>query len=171
LLARFDPASARQIHRNDLQKLIRAIEMAHVERRKTSDIQARPRTALTGYRVLKIGLDPDRQLLYNLLNARSAALFSNGLVEETAKLLAEGYSADSKPMQSLGYRQALAILKSGMPIEQAIEECRTKTRQYAKRQITWFRSEEAVNWFKGFGTDSRIRAEVKALVVSFLKSI
>lgn len=170
LLSRFDAASARQIHPNDVQKLIRAIEMARVERKKTSDIQARPRAALTGYRVLKIGLDPERQILYEALNTRSEALFSNGLLDETSELLAQGYSADSKPMQSLGYRQALAVFKGTMSLDQAIDECRIKTRQYAKRQCTWFRAEQAVNWFKGFGTDAIIREQVKALVAQFLKT-
>jgi tRNA dimethylallyltransferase len=169
LLSRSDPVSARQIHPNDIQKLMRAIEMARLERTKTSDIQARPRAALTGYRVLKIGLDPDRQLLYAALNARSEALFENGLLEETSGLLARGYSADSKPMQSLGYRQAVGVLKGTISLEQAIDECRVKTRQYAKRQCTWFRAEQAVNWFKGFGSDASIREQVKALVAQFLK--
>jgi tRNA dimethylallyltransferase len=168
LLSRFDSAAACHIHPNDRQKLIRAIEMAYVERRKLSDIQARPRTALTGYRALKIGLDPDRRLLYSALNARSEALFSHGLVEETSGLLAQGYSADSKPMQSLGYRQAVVVLRGSMSLEEAIEECRTRTRQYAKRQCTWFRAEPAVNWFKGFGADPGVRKRAIALVAQFL---
>lgn len=170
LLSRADAASARQIHPHDIQKLIRAIEMARIERKKASDIQARPRAALTGYRVLKIGLDPDRRLLYEALNARSEALFANGLLEETSELLAQGYSAGSKPMQSLGYRQALAVLKGTMSLDQAIDECRVKTRQYAKRQCTWFRAEQAVNWFKSFGSDATVREEVKGLVAHFLKA-
>jgi tRNA dimethylallyltransferase len=169
LLSRFDSAAARHIHPNDLQKLIRAIEMAHVERSKTSDIQSRPRTPLTGYRVLKIGLDPDRQLLYSALNARTEALFANGLLEETRKLLAQGYSAHSKPMLSLGYRQAVAVLNGAMPLAEGIEECRTKTRQYAKRQLTWFRAEEVVKWFKGFGVDRDVCEQVIALVTNFLR--
>lgn len=168
LLSRIDPAAARQIHPNDCQKLIRAIEMAHLERRKTSDIQMRPRNALTGYRILKLGLNPDRGLLYDALNVRSKALFSLGLLEETKKLLAEGYSADSKPMQSLGYRQAVSVLMGKMPVDEAVEECRAKTRQYAKRQCTWFKAEESVNWFKGFGTDPQIQEQARALVADFL---
>jgi tRNA dimethylallyltransferase len=168
ILSRFDATAARRIHPNDHQKLIRAIEMAHLEGWKTSDIQMRPRERLTGYRILKIGLDPDRQLLYEALNRRSEALFSRGLMEETRKLLAEGYSADSKPMQSLGYRQAVSVLSGHMTLNEAIEECRTKTRQYAKRQGTWFRREPAVNWFKGFGTDAEVQHRVEALVSKFL---
>ena len=168
LLSRSDPTAAHRVHPNDRQKLIRAIEVARLERRNPSDIQTRPRDALSGYRVLKIGLDPDRQLLYEVLNKRSAALFENGLAEETSRLLSSGYTADSKPMQSIGYRQALALLRGDMPRDLAIEECRVKTRQYAKRQWTWFRSETAMNWFKGFGTDSSIQEHAAALVKEFL---
>ena len=168
VLSRLDPAAARQIHPNDQQKLIRALEMAHLERQKTSDIQRRPRDSLTGYRVLKLGLDPDRQLMYDALNIRSNALFSQGLLKETSKLLAEGYSANSKPMQSLGYRQAVLALAGTISLEQAMEECRTKTRQYAKRQRTWFRTEMEVNWFKGFGSDPQIQEQAQLLVVEFL---
>ena len=170
LLSRFDHDAAQRIHPNDHQKLIRALEMAHLERRTTSDIQTRPRNALTGYRVLKLGLDPDRRLLYNALNIRSEALFSEGLLEETSKLLAEGYSEHSKPMQSLGYRQAVAVLEGRMLLAEAIEECRTKTRQYAKRQRTWFNRETAVNWFRGFGTDTEIQEQVNGAIKEFLTS-
>lgn len=168
LLSRFDPAAAQQIHPNDHQKLIRALEMAHLERQRTSDIQSRPRDPLTGYRTLKLGLDPERRLLYDALNIRSEALFSRGLLEETSKLLAEGYSAKSKPMQSLGYRQALSVISGTISLAQAIEECQVKTRQYAKRQRTWFRTEADVNWFKGFGTDPQIQQQAQALVAGFL---
>jgi tRNA dimethylallyltransferase len=168
LLLRFDPAAAQQIHPNDHQKLIRALEMAHLERQRTSDIQSRPRHPLTGYRTLKVGLDPDRRLLYEALNIRSEALFSQGLIEETSKLLAEGYSAKSKPMQSLGYRQAVSAISGTISLAQAIEECRIKTRQYAKRQRTWFRTETDVNWFKGFGTDPQIQQQAQTLVAGFL---
>ena len=168
LLSRFDPAVAQQIHPNDRQKLIRALEIAHLERQRTSDIQSRPRDPLVGYRALKLGLDPERRLLYDALNIRSEALFSQGLLEETSKLLAEGYSAKSKPMQSLGYRQAVSVISGTISLAQAIEECQVKTRQYAKRQRTWFRSEADVNWFKGFGTDPQIQQQAQALVADFL---
>ena len=168
LLALFDPAAAQQIHPNDRQKLIRALEMAHLEGQRISEIQRRPREPLTGYRILKLGLDPDRRLLNEVLNIRSEALFSQGLMEETRKLVAEGYSANSKPMQSLGYRQAVSVLSGRISLAQAIEECRTKTRQYAKRQRTWFKTEADVNWFKGFGTDPQIQQQAQALVADFL---
>ena len=168
LLSRIDELSASQIHPNDHQKLIRAIEMARLEGRKPSAIQSRPREPLNGYRPLKIGLNPERHLLHRRLNARSEALFSNGLIEETSGLLAKGYSPDSKPMQSLGYRQALALLAQKLSLRQAVEECGTKTRQYAKRQMTWFRKEPDVNWLHGFGTEMHVQESAQMLVEDFI---
>lgn len=168
LLSRVDAVAANQIHPNDHQKLIRALEVAHLEGQKTSTVQNRPREPLKGYRILKIGLNPERRLLYQALDIRSEALFSNGLLQETSRLLEEGYSPNSKPMQSLGYRQALAVLSQQLSLPQAVEECRTRTRQYAKRQMTWFRKEPDVNWLEGFGTDMHVWQSAQILIDEFL---
>jgi tRNA dimethylallyltransferase len=164
LLYRADPQTAARIHPNDLQKLIRAIEMAYLERTAASEIQSRPRAPLTGYEILKIGLNPDRKELYKHLDARSKEMFARGLVEETRSLLQKGYRPDSKPMQSLGYRQALAVLSGDETLESAIRLCQTKTRQYAKRQMTWFRSESNVHWLHGFGSNPEVVEEAVRLI-------
>jgi tRNA dimethylallyltransferase len=166
LLRRADPETAARIHPNDRQKLIRAIEMAYVERAATSAIQSRPRNPLTGYQILKIGLNPDRKELYKRLDARSKKMFERGLLEETRSLLQKGCEPDSKPMQSLGYRQALAALSGEETLESAIRLCQTKTRQYAKRQMTWFRAESNVHWLCGFGTDPEVIGDAIRLVTS-----
>src|SRR5947209_5556935 len=105
-LRRFDPAAARRIHPGDVQKLSRAVEMAIAGRRPASAIQAEARCGLTGYRTLKLGLEPPRDILKNRLNLRAEAMFAHGLLEETERLLAAGVSSDSRPMGSLGYKQA-----------------------------------------------------------------
>lgn len=168
-LRHFDPQAASRIHPNDLQKLIRAIEMIRMAGRPASDTQALPRVGLTGYRVLKIGLDPERKLLYERINGRTAVMFERGLLDETQKLLAAGVTADAKPMQSLGYKQARAVLTGEMSLMAAIEECQTKTRQYAKRQMTWFRRERDVWWLKGFGSEERVQAEVIRRVEEWMR--
>ena len=150
-LAYRDLASAGRIHPNDHQKLIRAIELAGFA------IQSHSREPLQGFAVLKIGLSPDRGELYDRLNRRTAQMFQNGLLEETNALLEAGISRQCKALQSLGYRQAIRVLREGMPLEEAIRECQTKTRQYAKRQLTWFRAEPGVRWLAGFGTDPGIQ--------------
>jgi tRNA dimethylallyltransferase len=169
LLRHTDPAAASRIHRNDVQKMIRALEITMLERSPASAIQQRPRDPLRGYRTLKLGLDPDRQLLYEALNKRTVQLFERGLVEESRKLLEAGYTAGSKPMQSLGYRQALDVIAGTKSFEAAIIDCQAKTRQYAKRQMTWFRAEPDVHWMKGFGSERAVRGQALQLTNEFLK--
>ncbi len=165
-LRRYDPAAAARIHPHDRQKLIRAIELVHLVRRPASDTQAQPRNALQGVTILKIGLAPDRSLLYAHLNARSASLFSSGLLEETRALLDEGSSPLSKPLTSLGYKQAVQYLAGDFTLEEAVRDCQTKTRQYAKRQLTWFRSDPSIHWLSGFGSDQAIQGAASQFLSS-----
>ncbi|HEX3683981.1 MAG TPA: tRNA (adenosine(37)-N6)-dimethylallyltransferase MiaA [Bryobacteraceae bacterium] len=146
-----DPTAALRIHPNDRQKLIRAIELTLLAGQPATGVQSVARDRLQGFAVLKLGLAPDRALLRERLNTRSAALFRSGLLEETQTLLEAGFSPEAKPLQALGYKQALQILSGQVTLEQAIRECQTKTRQYAKRQMTWFRHEPDVVWLSGFG--------------------
>ncbi len=164
----FDPEAAARIHSNDHQKLIRSIELTMRAGRPASAVQAAPRDALQGYRILKIGLAPDRVALYEALNRRSAAMFRSGLLEETQHLLDQGVPAQSKAMQSLGYKQAVQVLTAGMPLELAVKELQTRTRQYAKRQLTWFRADPDVRWFHGFGDDPEITHRIMEAVREFL---
>jgi tRNA dimethylallyltransferase len=162
LLSRLEPASAGRIHANDVQKLIRALEV----RMLTRDALPRPESAapLTGYSVLKIGLDPDRAQLFARLDARVHAMFSSGLVEEVRGLLASGASGDEKPFESLGYKQALAYVREQMTLEEAIASTQIETRQYAKRQWTWFRRDAEVKWLRGFGVDPATMIQAKVIV-------
>ena len=147
VLARLDPASAARIHANDVPKLIRAIEVCLAARKPMSQVLARD--PLTGYRMLRIGLNPPRQHLYDRLNQRCAAMFAAGLVEETRALLAR-YGA-VKALDSLGYRQALGVVHGLYSIDEAIEKAQQGHRNYAKRQLTWFRREPDVHWLTAFG--------------------
>ncbi len=154
-----DPAAAKRIHANDHQKLMRAIELAGQP--------PAPRQRLAGFRVLKIALNPERALLYEKLNRRTAWMFEHGLIEETKALLDEGIAPAAKALESLGYRQAVQVLTEGMPLAQAIEECQRKTRQYAKRQLTWFRAEPEIHYLAGFGSEAAIQEEAARLVKEF----
>ena len=152
ILRRLDPVSAARIHANDAAKLIRAIEICHAIRRPMSDvmvIQVQAKDPLTGFRLLRIGLNPTRSQLYERLNRRAAAMFAAGLVEETRGLLA--LYGPVKALDSLGYRQALAALSGTMNEEEAIASAQQGHRNYAKRQMTWFRREPDVHWLENFG--------------------
>jgi tRNA dimethylallyltransferase len=166
ILNRLDPASAARIHANDLSKVIRAIEVTLAASQPMSEAWKEGREALTGYRVLRLGLDPGRQQLYQRINARARAMFSDGLVEETRDLLAR-YGHPSS-LDSLGYRQAAQYLDGALTLEQAIAAASQGHRNYAKRQLTWFRREPEVSWLKGFGDDLSLRAEAESLVAQGL---
>ena len=160
LLTRLDPTSAARIHANDTPKLIRAIEVCLTARKPLSEVLASEvsaRDPLTGFRLLRIGLNPPRQQLYGRLNRRAAAMFASGLIDETRGLL-ECYGP-VKALDSLGYRQARAVLAGTLTLEAAVEAAKQGHRNYAKRQLTWFRREPHVHWIAGFGDDDEtIRA-------------
>jgi tRNA dimethylallyltransferase len=170
LLRLIDFAAAGRIHPNDHQKLIRAIEIAATTRRSVTEVQGEPRDELRGYRILKIGLAPPRTMLHEAVNQRTARMFASGLLEEARELLAVGYSPESKPMQSLGYQQALRVIAGEASEAEAIEDCQAKTRQYVKRQMTWFRRDKEIRWMEGFGTDRQLQMDVFSLVSDFMRS-
>ena len=153
LLGRFDAESAARIHPHDFPKLVRALEVCLLTRRAASDLFRQGRDALRGYQVLKIGLAPPRDQLYQRLDQRTEQMFQGGLVEEVRGILARGFPASSKPFESHGYRQAVQLLNAELTVEQAIFYARRNTRHYAKRQMTWFRQEQQMEWFSGFGDD------------------
>jgi tRNA dimethylallyltransferase len=164
ILRRLDPTAAARIHPNDKNKTMRALEVRLIEGRPLSALFERRRAPLTGFRPIKLGLDPPRELLYARLNARAGAIFERGLVDEVRRLLASGISPEAKPFESLGYKQALQVAEGSLTLEQALESTQLETRRYAKRQITWFRKEHGVHWLAGFGDDPRVETEALAIV-------
>jgi tRNA dimethylallyltransferase len=160
LLGRLDAPSAERIHPNDTPKLIRAIEVCVSARKPLS--QLRTRDPLTGFRLLRIGLKPPRKLLYERLNRRASAMFAAGLVDETRALLARFGAV--KAFDSLGYRQALAVIEGTMSVEAAIKAAQQGHRNYAKRQLTWFRREPDVHWIEAFGDEPEVFRTAGALV-------
>jgi tRNA dimethylallyltransferase len=162
ILKRLDPPSAARIHPNDLAKVIRAIEVTLSASRPMSEAWKDHHEPLTGYRILRLGLNPPRLSLYERINARARAMFAEGLIEETQDLIAR--YGHPPVLASLGYRQAAQYLASGLTLEQAVAEASQGHRNYAKRQLTWFRREPEVSWLNGFGDDLSIRAEAERLV-------
>lgn len=163
ILRRLDRAAAEKIHANDIPKLIRAIEVCLASREKMSDLWQRGRDPLRGFRILRLGLDPERKALYDRINQRAEKMFDDGLIEETQRLQ-ERYGAAASPLNSLGYKQAAAFLRNEVTREQAIQAARQAHRNYAKRQMTWFRREPEVKWFNGFGDSAPLQKEVAQFV-------
>jgi tRNA dimethylallyltransferase len=162
LLRRLDARAAEAIHANDTPKLIRSIEVTLAARTPQTAQWAAGRDPLRGYRVLKFGLAPARESLYQRIDARCEQMFERGLVEETASLR-EKFGDDCRALSSLGYAQALAVLRGEMSREQALAATRQGHRNYAKRQGTWFRRESDMHWLQGFGDAVEIRAQALAM--------
>jgi tRNA dimethylallyltransferase len=150
MLRRMDEATAARIHANDTAKLIRAIEVCLAARRPMSEVMGRD--PLKGFRLLRIGLNPPKAELYARLNRRCAEMFAAGLVEETRGLLAR--YGPVKALDSLGYRQALGVIDGSLSEQDAIKVAQQGHRNYAKRQMTWFRREPEVRWMEGFGDEA-----------------
>jgi tRNA dimethylallyltransferase len=152
LLHRLDPSAAATIHPNDLPKIIRAVEICLHSRTPRTKIWERGREALQGFRVLRLGLNPDRESLYRRINLRAQQMFQRGLLEETQRLM-QRYGQAARPLDSLGYKQASQYLRGELDLKQAVALAQQGHRNYAKRQMTWFRREPAVEWIRGFGDD------------------
>lgn len=151
LLTRLDPVTAERIHPNDRNKTLRALEICLLARRPASRVFDTERQKLDGFRVLKIGLNPPRPALHERIALRSRAMFEGGLVEEVGRLLNSGVPADAKAFESIGYKECLQYLNGALTLEQAVELTTIATRQYAKRQLTWFRRESDIRWLDCFG--------------------
>jgi tRNA dimethylallyltransferase len=169
ILRRLDPAAAERIHANDTPKLVRAIEVTLEGREPITEAWKRSGEPLRGFRVLRIGLAPDRQLLYTRIDARAEAMFEHGLVEETARLI-ERYGPGLKLFDALGYRQAKAVLSGELSLSAAIVQTRQGHRNLAKRQGTWFRREPDVHWLAGFGDDPALVEAASSLVADGIAS-
>ena len=166
ILARLDPIVAGQIHQNDTPKLIRAIEVCVAAQEPMSELWRRKgHDPLRGYRVLRIGLDPVREALYARINRRAVEMFQQGLVEETQRLL-QRYPelSAATPFTSLGYKQAVQHLRGELTRDEAIMLTQQGHRNYAKRQMTWFRREPDVIWLYGFGDERIIERQAASLV-------
>ena len=164
ILGRLDPAAAARIHPNDKNKTLRALEVRLQAGRPMSLLFEQGRTGLSGFRPIRVGLDPPREMLYDALNSRAVRIFEHGLIAEVRDLLARGVPADAKPFESLGYKQALQAVQGRMTEQQALESTQLETRRYAKRQLTWFRKEPGVHWLKGFGGEAELQAEALAII-------
>lgn len=170
LLTRLDPEAAARIHANDTNKLIRALEVRILTRQPITSLYHYNRNPLEGFHVLELGLDPPRELLAERLNARCRQMFESGLTGEVQSILARGFPANSKALESIGYREAVLHFQGSLTLEEAIEQAQIATRQYAKRQRTWFRREPDLQWLQGFGNQHQTIQEAKRHASTLLKN-
>lgn len=145
-LQQVDPVGAARIHPNNVVRVVRALEVFLLSGQPISALQNQHGFADRPYRLLKIGVLPARDDLFHLIDRRVEAMVAAGLFEETAGLLARGYSGELKALRTLGYQEAMAYLQGETSREEAISLIQLHTRQYAKRQMTWFRKDPEIIW-------------------------
>lgn len=150
-----DPESARLLHPHDLVRIVRALEVFEQTGRPLSAWQQEHGFRSRRYRLLKIGLSPERAELYRRIDLRAEAMFAGGLIEETERLLAT-YSPHLKTLQTIGYREALRLLQGDCTRAQALAELQQATRRYAKRQLTWFRADPEIIWVDSLSDSDKI---------------
>lgn len=166
MLAKIDPEAAQKIAARDTQKVIRAIEIRMLARQTVGDIHRSGREPLQGFRTIKLGVSPDRKSLYPRIDARTQQMIAAGWIDEVRKLVASNISSEAKPFQFIGYAELKDHLEGKIRKEEAIARIQQTTRQFAKRQMTWFRREPDVHWLAGFGDDPDVMEQASTTVVA-----
>jgi tRNA dimethylallyltransferase len=164
MLGHLDSQAAKQIASADEQKLIRAIEICLLTGRPLTEAHCAGRTPLTGWRVVKIGLEPPREALLQRIRERAETMLEAGWLDEVRRLVASGLPEDAKPFEFIGYRELRSYLRRELTFEQARVAIQQGTRQYAKRQMTWFRRESNVHWLTGFGDAPEVQSMAREWV-------
>ncbi|MDQ0206259.1 tRNA (adenosine(37)-N6)-dimethylallyltransferase MiaA [Alkalicoccobacillus murimartini] len=142
LLAAVDPQAALDIHQNNVRRVIRALEVHHVTGEPFSKQQIQEPTRP----FLAIGLDLDRDLLYQRINQRVDKMMEDGLLSEVQSLMEQGLN-DQPSAQAIGYKEIIMYLRGECTKEEAIDLLKRNSRRYAKRQLTWFRNKMDITWF------------------------
>lgn len=145
-LAQVDPATASRLHPNDLVRIIRALEVFHETGRPISEFREDHAFGGDYYRTLKIGISVDREELYRRIERRVDGMLALGLVQEVENLVRSGYGPELKSMRSIGYRHICSLLNGECSYEEIVALIKRDTRRYAKRQLTWFRTDREIKW-------------------------
>jgi tRNA dimethylallyltransferase len=157
MLSRVDPAIAQKLEPNDYVRTIRAIEVFFQTGRRISTLhRERAEPPSFAGRIKLFVFDPDREQLYEKINRRTEEHFSNGLVDEVKGLLDSGVRQDTNALGAHAYRRVCEYLRGERDLQSAIDKSKQDVRNYAKRQLTWFRSEPDAIWLKGFGGEKQV---------------
>ena len=165
MLLRLDPAAAAGLFPRDWPRVQRALEV-RLQTGKPLSVQAQARMEPPecAARIHVLALDPPRAELYRRIDERAERHFAAGLVEEVGALLERGVPAASNALGAHGYRRVVEYLAGRRDYKSAIEQTKLDVRHYAKRQLTWFRREQGVEWFEGFGEDSGVQERVRSRI-------
>jgi tRNA dimethylallyltransferase len=158
LLQERDPDLAARIHPRNQVRIVRALEVLELTGQRLSALQAEHAFADRPFATLKIGLAPDRDELFRCIDRRAELMLEAGLIEETRCLLAKGYSPRLKAMQTIGYRECSQYLRGEISLDETLSLIQRTTRQYAKRQLTWFRKDDSIIWVDSWQESAKILA-------------
>ncbi len=158
MLKDIDEESYNKLYPNDLKRVIRALEVYKVSGKPMSAFSAEQNILDIPYNVHYFVLNMDRQKLYNRINKRVDIMMKNNLVDEVIKLKEMGYNSDMQSMKGIGYKEILYYLNDEISLNEAVEMIKQGSRNYAKRQLTWFRKDPRVNWINkdDFSSDDEI---------------
>ncbi|NNG27075.1 MAG: tRNA (adenosine(37)-N6)-dimethylallyltransferase MiaA [Ignavibacteriaceae bacterium] len=146
LLKEKDPQSAERMLPQNWKRVMRALEVYHLSGEPIWKHHERQRKE-NKYSCIQIGLNWDRKTLYKNINKRVDSMIEEGLVEEVKGLLTDGYNKELNSLNTVGYKEIISYLDNEISIERAIELIKRNTRRYAKRQFTWFRKDNRIEWF------------------------
>jgi tRNA dimethylallyltransferase len=146
LLEKRDPEAAKKIHPNNIKRVVRALEVTEITGEKYSE-NSNFRKYSEKYDFIIIGLEMNRKLLYNRINARVDEMIKEGLFDEVKELYQEGYDNTYQSMQAIGYKEVIDYIERKTSKEEAVRLIKRNTRRFAKRQITWFKSDDRIKWF------------------------
>lgn len=145
-LKKIDPESAKNIHYNDTKRIIRALEVYELTGHPMSQLKSKDEESLE-FKPVIIGLDLDRHELYKKIEARIDEMLAKGLIDEVRALIKEGYDPKLTSMQAIGYKEVAEHLHGKYTYDELVNILKQNTRNFAKRQMTWFRRFKYVNWF------------------------
>jgi tRNA dimethylallyltransferase len=145
-LGEVDPALAERLHPNDTQRIVRGLEVYEATGEALTDLQKIPRERAGEWPVHWYALEVERQALYSGIDRRVDWMIARGLVEEVRQLKANGYGPELDAMNTFGYREVYQHIGGELTLEEARDQIKTGTRHYAKRQLTWFRKNDRINW-------------------------
>lgn len=164
-LSKVDPEAAARIHPNDPTRIVRALEVYRLTGRTITSLQKEQRQLDSPYETLKIGLRKERLEIYSDIGQRVDDMMAQGLLAEVEGLLGRGFSSKLKPMQALGFKEMVSHLEGGVELPEAVETLKKNTRNFAKRQLTWFGKDKEIRWF-----DPREKTAIMSAAKDFWQS-
>lgn len=146
ILREFDPVSAKKIHKNNVRRVIRAIEFYRVTGIPISKHQEMTKQVVSRYEPIMFMIDWDRETLYERINSRVDIMMKDGLLDEVKQLMEMGYGKQNQSMQGIGYKELIDYFNGECSLEKAVDLIKQSSRRYAKRQLTWFRRDNRIHY-------------------------